>query len=220
MKKRFRKLKEIFTHKQGTTIVEFIVCFLLISLMLAGISQMVIVSMEVYQKIRDMNQACQVSDTLLDKICGEIEGAQTGVAFQTGEEADGREENATLIIEDSNKKIDLYDRTGSHIYITVSGKKLKIHYYEVISVSEDSGNRTTCYEAVDWKFDDKAYMGFEIEDLRFLRSEENLPNVITVQLTIGKDGKKFVSRTRYVKCYNFQDELDFEKIKEKTQAVQ
>lgn len=191
----YRKLKAICKEKKGVTLIELVVCFMLISLLVTGVTQMVIISMRVYHDIRDMNQAYQVSDTLLDKISGEIEGAQ-----------------GTLRIEDENKKIDLYDRTGSHIYITVDEKRLLIYYYEVVSEKEEGNQRITRYEAVDWKYDEKAYMGYEIEALTFRRSDAYPPNVIIVTLTLGKNGEKYVSRTRYVECYNFQDALDFAKI--------
>lgn len=209
MKMLAHKLKKIQKEKKGATLVELIITFMLISLLVAGVSQMLIISMKVYHDLRGLNEVYQVSDTLLDKISGEIEGAQVGVSYGT-EEDDS--DTATLKIENDHKKIDLYDRTGSHIYITVDRKKLLIYYYEVVSENEDGSRKTTRYEAVDWKYDENVYMGYEIENLSFRRSDEYQPNVIIVTLTLGKNGEKVLTRTRYVECYNFQDALDYTKI--------
>ena len=203
------RLSAIRKEKKGTTLIELVVCFMLISLLVAGVSQMLIISMRVYHDIRDMNQAYQVADTLLDKISGEIEGAQVGVAYVTDEE---NPNTATLKIEDDNKKIDLYDRTGSHIYITVDEKKLLIYYYEVVSENAEGNQKVTRYETVNWQYDENAYMGYDIKELSFRRSDDYPPNVIIVTLTLEKNGTESVSRTRYVECYNFHDALDFAKI--------
>lgn len=209
MKTLVLKWKAIQKEKKGASLVELILVFMLLSILLVGVSQMLIISVRVYHNIRGLNEAYQVSDTLLDKISGEIEGAQVGVS---GVREEDNSDTATLKIEDSNKKIDLYDRTGSHIYITVDEKKLLIYYYEVVSENEDGSRKTTRYEAVDWRYDESVYMGYEIEKLSFQRSDEYMPNVIIVTLTLGKNGEESLTQTRYVECYNFQDTLDYAKI--------
>lgn len=52
---------------------------------------------------------------------------------------------------DAGATIDLYDRTGSHIYITSKDQKM-IHHYPVMYDVENRRNSTkeTVYKEVDW----------------------------------------------------------------------
>ena len=114
------------------------ITFALIGLFAAGTCQIISTSIKVYHQVRGLNNARQVSDTLLEKITGEIEGAQVGVQYEeAGEDNDG----VTLWIKDAGATIDLYDRTGSHIYITSKDQKMVIHYYPVMyDVGKRDGN--------------------------------------------------------------------------------
>ena len=145
IKQYIEKLRAVLKCRRGTTLVELIITFALIGLFVAGTCQMIAASVRTYHQIRGANQAHQVADTLMDKITGEIEGAQVGVPYD--EDSDG----ITLHIFEAGDKIELYDRTGSHIYITVNeAKELLIYYYPVKSQSETSSGSENRYEAVNW----------------------------------------------------------------------
>lgn len=189
-KRQLHTLRSLLRGRKGATLVELVITFALIGLFAAGTCQIISTSIKVYHQVRGLNNARQVSDTLLEKITGEIEGAQAGVQYEeAGEDNDG----VTLWIKDAGATIDLYDRTGSHIYITSKDQKMVIHYYPVMyDVENETGTSTkeTVYKEVDWSFDEGVYMGFKISSLKFARADQSLypENVIRVDMDLTGGG--------------------------------
>lgn len=215
------KLKKALRNKRGVTLVELVVTFALISLFVVLSTQVISSAMSVYYKIQSINYGRQVSDTLMDKIAGTIAGAQVSME-RVNIENEELNTKYTLQIDDDMSKIDLYNGSGSHIYITNArpdtggNVQLVIHYYRVESVQEGS-NKKLVYEPVDWTFDKKMYLDYKITKLEFSLADPDgriyPENVIKIDLEI--EHKKFgsFSATRYVECYNFQEKDDFAKIK-------
>lgn len=220
-----RKVKNVLNGRGGVTLLELIVTFALISLFVVLSCQVMASAMNLYHKIQGISYGRQVSDTLMDKIVGEIAGAQVSIKQVTGQETEKADLSSeyTLVIDDDGGKIDLYDGTGSPIYITSDKyttsdiNQLIIHYYRVESTQEGS-EKKVIYEPVNWTFDEKVYLGYEIEKLQFSLAdpsgEKYLPNVIRIDLTLKHKQNKYskFSTTRYVECYNFQSSEDFDKI--------
>ena len=225
-----KRISQTLKSNGGTTLVELVVTFALLGLFAVGTSQMISSALKAYHQVRGLNYARQVSDTLMEKITGEIEGAQVSVSQGTEDNLD-----KTLKIYASGNVIELYDRTGSHIGIAASSKKseigncetikqydtdqLLIYYYPVTTVTSDSsGNEITNirYEAVDWVYDSTAYMGFEIESLKFSQADPAgiiyPKNIIKVDMDLKSGGYGSYKSVRYVECYNFATEQDFDKI--------
>ena len=227
--------KHLLKNRQGVTLVELIVAFALLCLFLTALSQVIFSCMKFYYQIKGVTYGCQVSDTLLEKITGEIGGAQVSIA------QGGASQDKTLKIYESGQVIELYDRTGSHICITTTGAKGKIrddsgdnlsgnqyqdtedqlllYYYAVQSSAPGSALGTvTRYEAVDWSFDQAAYMGYYIEELKFSQADpsgaEYPPNIIRVDLTINHDRYGSYKAVSYIECYNFSEPSDYDKIQE------
>ena len=219
-KRQLHTLRSLLRGRKGATLVELVITFALIGLFAAGTCQIISTSIKVYHQVRGLNNARQVSDTLLEKITGEIEGAQVGVQYEeAGEDNDG----VTLWIKDAGATIDLYDRTGSHIYITSKDQKMVIHYYPVMyDVENETGTSTkeTVYKEVDWSFDEGVYMGFKISSLKFARADQSLypENVIRVDMDLTGGGYGTFHSTRYVECYNFVTDQDFDKIKDDSEG--
>lgn len=205
------RIRVLLGQERGTTLVELIVTFLLLTIFTTGSVRLMADSMKIYNKIRTLDHAQQVADTLLDKVTGEIEGAQVNMRAKE-EDAETPEKEATLKILNGGKEIKLYDRTSSSITIKKDDEGFLVLHYDAV---KEKGEQK--YKAVDWKFDPKAYMGFKIEDLTFAldKAEAEYPkNVIKVELTLAADGYGDFTNTRYVECYNFVTELDMEKIQE------
>lgn len=209
-KKEYGKLRKILTGRKGVTLIELVVTFALISLFVVLASQAIASAMSVYSHIQGLNMGRQVSDTLMDKITGQISGAQamvnkqeTSVIIST--EANRKTENGTASYTpvgegESGTLVDFYNQGKSHVTIKTEQLKdkasdqrqLVIYYYPV-----------RAYEEVDWKFDQKMYMGYSIKELKFTWADrsEYPENIMKVDLTItGKYGD--YSATRYVECYN------------------
>ncbi|MCH1983060.1 hypothetical protein MCG98_10835 [Ruminococcus sp. OA3] len=230
------RIKAKLYSKSGVTLVELVVTFALLGLFIAVSCQVISNALNVYYHIKGLTYGQQVSDTLLEKISGEIEGAQVSIS-----EGDADNKDKTLKIYKNGSVIELYDRTGSHISITTTssygniidsvnvpdgGKyqdpddgsvfnQLLIYYYAVITNAPDgSETKITRYEAVDWIFDEAVYMGYEIEKLIFSQADQNQypPNIIKIDLTLVSDKYGSYHSVRYVECYNFVSDSDFDKI--------
>lgn len=214
-----------YKNKRGVTLIELIVTFALISLFTVLSCQLLSTAFGVFYRIQYLNYGMQVSDTLMDKIGGEIEGALVGVTrpgIDNEPDADGEH---TLIIRGDS--IDFYEKTGSHIkirsgvpdykdeYVDKNFNQLVIHYYGVTSVKEGTEEKVI-YDAVDWTFDKKMYLGYQIEELTFSQADPTgvkyPQSVIVIKLRLKHSKYGVYESTRYVDCYNFQTQIDFSKI--------
>ena len=141
-----KQISRLLKQKRGVTIVELIITFLLIVIFTTGSCGLMADSMKIYNKIRALNDAQQVMDTVLDKVTGELEGAQVNMR---GSDAGVDDTSATLTI--SGDSVRLYDRTSSAITISAGGnpRVMVIHYDKVTG-----NNGAEAYKAVDWTTDD------------------------------------------------------------------
>lgn len=218
-------LKAALRGKSGITLIELIVTFALISLFAVSCTQIISKSVGVYHKIRGLNYALQVSDTLMEKISGGIEGAwNVPLNKESGD-------STAVRITDSADMIELTDRTESHVCITTTGKKEKIPNYENTSGTyannqlliyyysvEGQTPGEDGYKPVDWTYDEAVYMGFSVKNLTFeqpalTESADYGKNIIKVTMELYSDKYGTFKSERYVHCYNFDDEQDAENIK-------
>ena len=63
-------------NKKGVTMTELIVTFALISIFVMLAGQVIASAMGIYHKIQSVEYGKQVSDTIMNKIIGELSGAQ------------------------------------------------------------------------------------------------------------------------------------------------
>ena len=192
-------------NTKGFTMVELIVTFALLGMLMVAASYIVTSGLSVYYQVKNTNYAQTVSDTILDKIAGEISGAQVGA-----------EARYTVTISTDKKELSLYNRYGSPIVLRTGAdgteyeKKLVLHYLPI--------NQGTTAEkaATDWTFDTDMYMNYDIENLTFEQYMDDSGKgtnvvVVTLDLKNWKNGFEY-TQTRYVKCYNFKDASDVDKI--------
>jgi hypothetical protein len=226
--------KKLKFNNNGTTLVELIVTFALIAIFLVSATNIIFKTMSMYYQARGTSYGMQVSELLASKIVSTIEGAQdVGSLENTDDISDVfmTAENASVLIllgtgdaEYGNviNTVDMVDATGSRICITVndeSGKNyLVIHYYPVTSgekkYDEDTGRYyydDKLYKAVDWRFDEKSYLGYSIKSITFEKPDGFPGNVIKMNLTVKSDKYGEYSAIKYIECYNF-DETNFDKI--------
>ena len=221
--KTMNRIKRLSADRRGVTLIEMVVSFALLGIFLVVCAQVLASGLSLYQYVKARSYGKQVADTLMEKITGEIEGAQTatGVSFVPGTEGEG-DGSSTLSLAKDGTYIILYDRTGSRIRIgteTVSGRDIvNLHYYQVNSIDSEN-NEVVSYEAVDWQFDPAVYMGYEVESLRFTRPWKDHPsdyeqNIIQVELCIKNPeyGSEYKIK-RLVRCFNFTP-LNYNKIQE------
>jgi len=196
-------MKKLLRAKKGATLVELVVTFALLAIFLTGVAVIFSACLGMYDTAKMKANARSVTQTLLDKVSGEISGAQGGsgdtytmtIQKHTGQNASGN----VLPYEDS-ACIAFCGKTNSQVYIAVSSDKhLLIHYRPVT-------DRVQNWEAVDWTFDDAVYRNFIIDSLSFdvVSVNGRKTNIIRVSLQITDPASGFsMNAERYVECYNF-----------------
>lgn len=200
----------------GFTLVELIVTFALLGVFMVAASYVITAALGVYYHVKATDYAQTVSDTLLDKVTGEIAGAQVGSS-----------DRYTMIISADNREVSLYNRYGSPIVITapltesdkyadapeVNPGELVIHYRTLYS-----NVGATTHEATNWVFDKNVYADYLISKLTFTQYQTDAglgTNVIAVDMEITNQKNGFVyEQNRYVECYNFEDATDVDKIQQ------
>lgn len=199
-------------NNRGTTLVELIVSFALISLFMVAATKIISNVINVYYSAKSISNTIQVSDIIATKIKGEIEGAMTTNLIH--KDAEGNENvlpYAVIISRDSNGndngRIEFYNHTGTQVYIEEKNGYFVMHYYAV----NDAGDGHEI-AAEDWMFDEKAYMGYQIKQLQFEQAlGEYEPNIIKMTCTLSSAKYGDYTNVEYIECYNFR-ETDMSKI--------
>lgn len=114
------KTSENRIKNRGTTLVEMITTFALISLFMVAATKVISNVVSVYYSAKSISTTLQVSDIIATKIKGEIEGAMTTNLIRKN--AEGTEtvlDYAIIIGKDSagneNGRIEFYNHTGTQV---------------------------------------------------------------------------------------------------------
>ncbi|MDD5953548.1 MAG: type II secretion system protein [Oscillospiraceae bacterium] len=184
----FRRKKGLLRQKKGATLVELVVTFVLIAIFAVGTCQIVATSLKTYYQIRNVEHAQQVSDTILDKITGELSGAQNKYP--------GSNTQASVSIAQDGKTIEFQDKNFSEVSISTKNDLLLLHY------KAGGHGQNGAFKDTDWTFDQAVYMDYTIASLTFTQPGNDYPrNIIQVDLTLEGPGGRY-DHTRYVSCYN------------------
>ena len=217
-----KKLKKLFrkfhNKNQGLTLVEMIVTFMLIGLFMIAASKVIANTVSVYYEAKGTANGMQVSSIIASKIRGEIEGARNATITTEVKNEDGTTSEVTLpyvmqLSTDTTlggqngttgyNKIEFTDAQGSHVYIGVNEKGyLVVHYYPVVIASGE-------VKSTDWVFDQKAYMGYSIKELKFTQPKGTYAdNIIYMSLTLHSPRYGDFTYTEYIQCYNLDANSD------------
>lgn len=179
------KQKRCFLNSRGETLVEAIVTFALTAILLLMAVTAASAALKAFYRMQSVAHAAVVSDTLLNKIEGELSRAR----------ADG--ETIVLGQVDGNSAVDFTAKDGSRICITRQNGYLRI-------LQHQWDGSTASLEPV-WSFGENMYQGFLISDLQFMMDpQENTPgNLILVRLTLQKGENNSHTALRYVQCEQF-----------------
>lgn len=197
MKIKKRKLRKL--NHAGFTLVEMIVSFALLSLFMVAATRMISYTIGIYYSASGHMNGMQVANMISNKIVGQIETASAAKTPHVNAGAEGID------------SISLIDATGSAVTITASAQEgaapeeayMNISYNEV---SEGSIH----YDAVDWRFDKKAYLGYYVKELRFENPGDTYPdNVLKMTLTLHSGRYGDYTTVYYIKCVNATN-IEFE----------
>lgn len=216
-RKNTRKIKHGFLGQRGTTLVELIVTFALIGMFMASATVMLSSTLRMFARMQATSKAITVSDTLLDKIVGEITAADLPSANNT----DGYYfwlEPQTEANDGKSRWVVFRNRSKSPIAIfaaqaspedTAAGKantaimgtgELFLRYYAMSSKTDQRN-----VQEIDWHYDERVYMGYTIKDMWFSRENaDEHPNVIRVDLILQNPRTGFeYAAFRYAENYNY-----------------
>ncbi len=158
MARRRAKNKIVFSSNAGTTLIEMLVCFMMLAIFLTAAFSVISHISKQYYQVKGETYGKQVSDILLLKIQSELEGAKSGA-------------DEILIDNDSSKvagnAMTFYDRTNTLVELSVVDNYFQVKYFKVEDSTDPSKNRN---ENI-WKYDENVYNSFYIKDLKFIRAD-------------------------------------------------
>jgi len=195
------------------TMTEMIVAFALLALFMVAATRMISYTADIYYSSKGASYGLEVSNMIANKIVGQLEGAsrRQPVSFESAEadpEEEDEEQPSTNPIVRKNYSgfgdiVKFCDAIGSVVSIYVENGYVVIHYDEVTT-------GTVPYDAVDWKFDSKAYMGYAVKELRFENPGSDYPdNVLRIKMNLYSAKYGEYQTSFYVKCVN-ADEIRWE----------
>ena len=154
-----RKAYILINSNRGSTLVEMIVCFALLSIFMACAATMISNITMIYYNVKGEIYAREVSDIVLGKIESEIDGALFFKPEEYGEDPS---------IETDNKSITLYDKTYTQVKLFNDGNKgLNVQYQGFEHSVNGTPIEDESREKTNWYFDKTVYNDFRIVDLSF-----------------------------------------------------
>lgn len=205
----------IWKERAGTTLIEMVVTFSLLSLFCVAMVYMVTVSLQVYETVSGRANAETVYETLMEKISGEISGCKTGVSESNAQTLCIMDRSGIKSGEEGNYLsyadgtcINFTNRQDSGMYIYVDDEKhVVLHYRPGVDKNRHY------LKAVDWKFDSAVYHGYQVEKLHFSilptgDANSKNTNVILIVMKLVNEQTGYVyENQRYVECYNYDSTM-------------
>lgn len=178
-------MRRIIRQKnRGYTLVEMIASFAVLLILMSAVLMTLTPALKVYERIRGMANAQNVSEMLFDKIDDELGNA--------------------LVMEDTSNssKISYQDKKGNSVWLQV-GEDRKLHF--LYQVYDEAAQMT---EETDWYFPPSSYMNEEIradEDIQFRYNAGKRLMEVTLKLTNTQTGFTY-ERTRMIKLHHLEAE--------------
>ena len=145
-----------------------------------------------------------VVEILFDYQCSHCRTMHPWLEEIAEDEVPDEDESANPIVNSAGDCIKFCDATGSVVstYLDEDGYVV-IHYDEV-------KNASVPYDAVDWRFDQNAYMGYTVKELRFENPGAEYPdNVLKMTMNLYSVKYGEYQSTYYIKCIGV-DEIRWE----------
>ena len=191
-----KRIKHTKKNNAGLTLTEMIVTFALLAIFMVAATRVISYVIGIYYAASGNSYGLQVSNMVAGQIIGQMEKAGNAQIPKITAGAGGID------------SISLTDDTGSQITITAAGQPdasktpqgmyMVMHYGEVTEGSIQ-------YEAVDFRLDAKAYMGYVVKQFRLEDPGDAYPdNVIKMTLVLGSDRYGDYTTTHYIKCLNVE----------------
>lgn len=209
----------IRSDQRGMTMIELVVSFALLAIFMVMATFIISYTVQLYHSTKGATYGLEVSNMISNKVVGQIETASNAKVPVATEQIVPFGNTALQTRMDS---LSFVDGTGSSVTISASPQPMQpdeegvlppadpspyicIHYDEV----KEGSIR---YEAVDWRFDRKAYMGYCVKELRFENPNAGLmggpvypKNVIRMVITLSSDRYGDYTQTYYMKLLHVEE---------------
>lgn len=188
-------------NNKGTTLVELTVSFALLALFMVAATRIISYTVTIYHSAKAATYGMEVSNMISNKVVGQIEGAKDSTPVVVTSGAGGID------------TISFMDETGSKVSISAApqtmpgggstpGNYMCIYYDEVTDGSVK-------YDAVEWRFDSEAYMGYTVSELDFeYPGTEYGKNVLRMNLSLHSEKYGEYETAYYIKCVDV-DEIEY-----------
>jgi len=168
LKKKTQKSSLLYNNK-GTTLVEVLVCFLLLAIFMVAAFSIITHISRLYYQVKGETYGKQVTDILEEKIKSEIEGAK--LESDVVVIGDGKEEGNVNDAKVSGTNVTLYDKTDTKVTLYLGNdtgsdsdpKYFMIKYYGYTNSEEE-------WEDDIWQFDKNVYNGYTVSELHFIKA--------------------------------------------------
>ncbi|MDD2959877.1 MAG: hypothetical protein PHE06_12135 [Lachnospiraceae bacterium] len=206
-------VKKWISDRGGTTLVELIVSFALISIFLTSASMVLGAYFRIYTHAREYGHQQTVAAMLLDTMEYELGSAGAG-KYQKGDTTEGAGQEMSGVTIRSDYTEIYYqnqDQTSIVMRIDPNTNKLQILY----QVLRTAGEKTT-YQEYDWFYGQGVYNNNTIKELTFAPffaeggTTETIPkNLVKITLTLQNETDPSITYTasRVVRCYNLTGEV-------------
>ncbi|MCR4813922.1 MAG: prepilin-type N-terminal cleavage/methylation domain-containing protein [Lachnospiraceae bacterium] len=146
-------------NDRGSTLIEMIVCFVLLSIFVASATVIISSVTNLFYQVKGQTYARQVSDIVMEKVTAEIEGAKWS------DTAYGNPKITKCLSGSTDNEISLYDRTDTYVTMYRGEDQLLLEYAQI---SRPGYER----ESTIWKFDEGVYNQYYVEKLNFVPGDE------------------------------------------------
>ncbi len=151
-------------RNSGTTLVEMIVSFALLSIFLASAAAIISLIANQYYHIKGETYSKQVADIVMQKVASEIAGAK----YEKAPEEGTAESKINPSVTSDFKRITLSDRTDTRLTLRAEDGKLLAEYEGFTDAENEANSRA----ATTWRFDDGVYNGYTISELYFVPGDQ------------------------------------------------
>lgn len=189
---------------RGTTLVELVVTFALLGIFMVSATFIIVYTSQLYYNTKGATNGLEVSNMIAEKVVGQIEGAKPSNPPQVTEGGDF-------------DSITFTDATGSTVTVTAEEQTIERNVGGAVETEVTTGKYICIkydqvkdgpvkYDAVDWRFDYKAYMGYVVTKLDFSNPGPDYPdNVVKMTLVLNSDKYGEYTTNYYIKCYNVEE---------------
>jgi type II secretory pathway pseudopilin PulG len=181
------KIEKLKSNRSGETLIELMISMALLAIFMASLAKLITPASVYFQKVKALSYAESICDMMTEKIGGELSTA-----------------SGKVVIDTRGSMISFNDSHSSPVYVATTDDGFMVMHYREVRVIENNQVGAVTWQAVDWKYDEKAYQGFIIKSMTFTKAAETNSVTISMDISNEKLGIDYKD-SRTVECFNLAD---------------